>query len=969
MKQRVTTPPLRIDTDQKRSFSFDGKPMIGYGGDTVATALVGCGVKILSRSFKYHRPRGLFSLDGESANSLMQIDKMPNVRGEIEALKDGIQVRSQNVVGSLNFDLMATTEKVSRFLQPGFYYKIFHKPYKLWPFFQNRIRKAAGLGVMDPGWQPGKYDNVFLHADVCVVGGGLSGMTAALTAADQGLNVILLEARPWLGGRQDWRIEPNRTGEPAFKAIRALAKKVQSHGKIDTYIRAPLNGLYHDNLITAFQRGTETDNYSERYLEIRAKQLVVATGVIERPLVFENNERPGVMTSDCAMRLLMHYGIKPGDRVVFSTGHDRAVETAKALTQYGITIAAFADSRDSLGADLIEQIRQMKIPLLQGWVAREALGKKRLKGVVLSAVNQTCIKRISCDALVASAGTHPAMGPLLLTREKTVYDQNEGVFKLARLPAAIQTAGSAAGIVGEAALAASGKLAGLRAAADCQMSVQDEIAQTETDLASLNLARNDTRLVRSDTSGKKSFVCFDEDVTVDNIHHSVSEGFDTIELCKRYATIGMGPSQSGIPGVNFPLVLAQCLNLPPGDIPPTVVRPPLYPALLATYVGKDYTVEKRTPLHDDQQQVGAHYIWMGKWKRASQFADVANIASETRAVHQRAGIMDVSTLGKFRIYGPDALKALQYLYVSDMSVVTENRLTYVAMCNHDGNLIDDGVVTRMGENDYYITTSSGRADETIAWFRYWTRDKSWDYNIVNLTDCLGALCIAGPQSRQILEKILSDDISNEALAYMGFKQTVIQEKIPARLLRLGFLGEFGYEIHAPASYLPSIWYLLMKAGKPFGIEPFGTETQNVLRLEKGHVIIGLDSEIRTTLCDVGLGFLWSRKKKDADAIGIPALRHTENQKARMKLVGLEIEDPSDVPPDFSLIVDNGIKGHITCVRHSEVLGKTIGMALVNNALATVGTRVEIYSGTNRPRSKAVIVKKPFYDPKGLRLRV
>ena len=387
-------------------------------------------------------------------------------------------------------------------------------------------------------------------------------------------------------------------------------------------------------------------------------------------------------------------------------------------------------------------------------------------------------------------------------------------------------------------------------------------------------------------------------------------------------------------------------------------------------MGKNFRIEKKTPLYDVQAKAGGTFIRLGKWKRPRQFGPETSVPAEVKAVHENVGLMDVSTLGKFRIYGPDARKALNYLYVSDMTAIPMHKLKYSAMCNEDGCLIDDGVCTCIGEDDFYFTTSSGRASETLAWFRYWTREKNWDYSLVNLTDTLGAINIAGPGSRKVLQPLVDEDISNQALPYMGCKEVTLQGSVPAKLLRMGFLGELSYEIHAPASFMPAIWEALMDAGRDAGIAPFGLEAQNVLRSEKGHVIIGLDSENKTNLIDVGLGFLWDRKKRDGDAIGIPALRMTEKQTGRTKLVGFEMIDSQKIPPDFSLVVDNEIRGHVTGARYSDVLGKTIGLALVEDSLARVGTTLEIYTGREETdRLPAVVVKKPFYDPRGERLRM
>lgn len=744
MQERLNTPTLRIDPDKTISFSYGKKLLKGIHGDTIATALFANQEKIISRSFKYHRPRGLYSMDGESSTSLVQVDHMPNVRAEQTLLKEGMKVAPQNIMGTPGFDMMAVIEKFSRFMPPGFYYKYFHKPYKMWPFFQNRIRKAAGIGKIDHQWQEGRYDALYLNCDLCVAGGGMAGMTAALTAADHGLRVILLEARHWLGGMNDWRTSCLDGGTPRYQAARKLAEKIDKHENIRVCLDTGMTGFYHNNLITAMQIGSFGDHFSQQYLEIRSRYVVVATGCAERPLVFENNERPGIMVSDCAARLAMHYGLLPGKKVVFSTGHDEAIETAITLSKYNLDIMAVADSRTSPPAGhLLEKLHAKKIPFLQGWAAVNTLGKKSVKKVELRALKGGDRQTMSCDLLVASAGSHPGISPLLLTRSKPEYDSVSGFFTAESLPQGVHVAGRAAGFCQDMPVELSGRLAGLKCCA-AQGNIRDDmVKQTQEQLNTSLFPGRSLGIIRSPVTqeqgqGKKSFICFDEDVTVKDVCKTIDEGFDAVELCKRYSTVGMGPSQSGIPGINLPLVMGEYQNKQPGELLPSNIRPPLQPTLLAAYIGKNFKTEKKTPLHEVQKKAGASFIRLGKWKRPRHFGEDESACDEVKNIHKNVGIMDCSTLGKFRIYGPDALKALNYLYVTDMTTVKQHKLKYAAMCNEDGCLIDDGVATRAGKDNFYFTTSSGRASETLAWFRYWTRDMEWDYSLVNLTDTLGA---------------------------------------------------------------------------------------------------------------------------------------------------------------------------------------------------------------------------------------
>jgi sarcosine oxidase subunit alpha len=468
--------------------------------------------------------------------------------------------------------------------------------------------------------------------------------------------------------------------------------------------------------------------------------------------------------------------------------------------------------------------------------------------------------------------------------------------------------------------------------------------------------------------GRKSFICFDEDTTVKNVEQALEMGFDATELIKRFTAAGTGPGQGGIPGHNLPLFVAQYHGGASGLATPTTVRAPLVPTFIATYAGINHDMCKRTPMHDSQKKDGGIMRRIGVWERARYFSQDFSCREEIENVRTNVGMLDASTLGKFRIWGPDALKALQRVYVSDMSKIVEGKVKYSAMCTDDGCIIDDGVVVKRGENDYYLTTSTGRAGSTVEWFRYHSRYDGWNFNMVNLTDTFGVINLAGPNSRKVLEKVTEADVSNEAFPYVGYREFLINDTIPVRSMRLGFVGELSYEFHVPSSYMQTLWNVLADAGKEFGIRNFGLEAQNVLRMEKCHLIIGSESEQRTTLHDVGLGFLWSRHKPEAKTVGAVALKQTEKQEGRLKLIGFKMESPSRAPRDGSIIVDSAIRGYVCIARHSMTLNESVGLALVDAPLAAEGTRLQIYEDEcGGQHLYATVVPMPFYDPEGVRL--
>jgi sarcosine oxidase subunit alpha len=900
----------------------------------------------------------------------MAVDGVPNVRTENTPLQDGMHVKAQNVVGSANFDWMAFMDKLDWMMPAGFYYNTMHKPAAIWPVAMRQIRKAAGLGVISADYDmQGQYDERYMQAEVTVIGGGAAGMAAALAAAESGQRVILLEARPHLGGCFDYRVSTTDNGTPLYERARDLARQLMHTANIRVFKHTAMVGAYNNNLITAFQVGTAADTFTERYIEIRSDSVVVATGCIERPLLFDNNERPGVMQVGCAQRLARTYGLLPGSEAVFCVGHDLGLEAAIDLFDLGLKINCLADIReDGQNPDLMLALAQRKIPVLNGWVASHAHGGKQVSKVTLSTLEGTVKRDFACDLLVASAGFTPVNGPLIQAQAKMSYDTHTGFFLPTVVPKKMFPAGRISGINHPDAIEASGRLAGFKAAMAAGADMNGAVAEAENAASLLPGPERGCKWVTAPVKGRKSFICFDEDATVKSVKQAIDKGFDVPELVKRFAGVGLGPGQGGIPGHNLPLFVAKytaAFNTPV----PTTVRPPLVPTYLATYAGYNHHMFKRTPLHHSQKADGGIFRNIGVWQRARYFSEDFDCKDEILNVRNNVGMLDASTLGKFRIHGPDALNALQRVYVSDMSKVKQGRIKYSAMCNDDGCVIDDGVVVKLGENDYYFTTSTGRAGQTVEWIRYHTRFDGWDFHLVNLTDAMGVINLSGPNARKVLAKVVDIDLSNEAFPFSGYREFMIQDTIFVRAMRLGFVGERSYELHLPSSYMQAVWDMLKSAGAEFGIRNFGVEAQNVLRMEKCHIILGQESEQRTNLLDLGLGFLWDRKKTEAKTVGAVALRQAEGDPGRFKLVGIRMENDDRPARDGALIVDTKVRGYVATMRKSFTTGEAVGMALVEAPLAEKGTRLEIFEDEcNGVRLAARVVDMPFYDPTGERMK-
>jgi sarcosine oxidase subunit alpha len=972
MNRLTQLPTLRIRPEDEISIRYRGDYYKGVRGDTIASLLFANGIRLFSRSQKYHRPRGLYSLDGESSNTYLEVDRIPNVCAEYTPARNEMIVNAQNVVGSPEIDLMAFMDWLSGAMPAGFYYKIFHKPAALWPLASRFIRKAAGLGKLSPDFKmTGTYDEIYLNADVCIIGGGPAGMSAALTASEYGLRVILLEAQPWLGGIYEYRPTAGSNDIPLYEKARNLARQVEAASNIRVFKHTSVIGTYTNNLITAFQRGGEYDNFTERYVEIRAGSVVVATGCIERPLLFENNEKPGVMQVACAHRLSRTYGLLPGKKAVFSIGHDLGLEAAIDLYDLGLNVLCVNDVReDGQDPNLLEKLEARKIPFQQGWVAEKAYGRKCLSGVTLTKIDKTQKQKLGCDTLVASAGLTPITGPLTLSGAKLKYDDHTGFFLPTSLAANIYSAGRMLGIDNPLTIEMSGKLAGLQASADCGVSLTAEMNAAGQSLQKLPGPTRGSNFVTATTGSSKTFICFDEDTTLKHIHQAVKMGFDVPELIKRFTSAGTGPGQGAIPAHNLPLYVWQIQEADKGQINPTTVRPPLVSTFLATYAGANHVVNKHTPVHDSQVKAGGLMERSGIWYRARRFSDDRSAREEILNVRKNVGMLDASTLGKFRIHGPEALNALQRVYISDMSKMTGDKIKYSAMCNEDGCIIDDGVVIRRGKNDYYFTTSTNRAGETVAWIRYHTRYDNWNFHLVNLTDAFGVINLAGPNARKVLQKVTDADVSNDAFPFLAYRDSLIKNAVPVLAMRLGFVGELSYELHVPSSYMQAVWDLLEETGKTFNIMNFGLEAQSCLRLEKGHLIIGSESEQRTTLHDVGLGHLWDRHKTQAKTVGAFALKDTENQEGRLKLAGIKMDDASRVPQDGSIIVDEKIRGYVCTARYSDALEASIGMALLDAQLSNPGTGLRIFEDPGGEQSlKATVVEMPFYDREGKRMKI
>jgi sarcosine oxidase subunit alpha len=949
----------RIVRNRPLSFTFDGKSIDAFEGDTIVSALMASGRNVFSRSFKYHRPRGELCGCGQCSNSLFTVDGYPGVRGCSEQVRDGMVVEHQNAWPSLGFDIMRATDKFGGPFTPvGFYYKTFIRPRSLWPVYEKVLRKAAGLGRLPERQDEREWRTEYRrrHCDVLVIGGGIAGLAAALHAAELGADVVLA----------DDDVEPGggllASGE--HEHVRGLAERARAAG-VEILTRAPALG-YFDGLVPVWQGDT--------LHQVRARRYITATGAIEQPLVFPDNDLPGVMLAGGAQRMAALYGVTAGRRAVVATTTDRGLEAALALKLAGVEIAAVADLRASADQGWVAgKLEAADIPVLAGTTVVRASGDKHVKHVVLARVDadgrarSDTKQRLECDLLAVNGGAVPASSLLLQAGAKARYDTSTGRFMPDALPAGVHAAGAVAGYDQAFNTELSGSVAGAQAALALGFGGAGERRRLEEDQQRLDDASAQPTSVPAPTfahdgsTSGKAFVDLDEDVTVKDVKRAVDEGYDSIELSKRYTTATMGPSQGRFSQLAAARVLAAHTGQSMDDVGVTTARPPWSTVPMGALAGRPFEAAKRSSIHGRHRSAGATVKWAGDWRRAYDYGDPE---AEALAVQTTAGLIDVSTLGKLLVQGPDAGELLDRLYPNRMSNLAVGRIRYGVLCSDAGRITDDGTVGRIDEDAFYITTTSSGAGAAEQWFSWWLADWGLDAHLTDLTQSLTAVNLAGPAARKILGRVTDLDCSNESLKYMDARPAEIGG-VRCLLLRIGFVGEVGYEIHCAAAHGQRLWDVLMEAGAEDGLRPFGLEPQRILRLQKMHILIGQDTDSESTPYGAALSWI-VKADKEQDWIGRWALENAADRPIETALVGFRCST-DHVPTEGSVVIEGGKPaGQVTSARHSPKLREVIGMAWVPSPLAQDDARITI-SDAGRT-IEAVVTTKPFYDPEGKVLR-
>ncbi len=943
-------PGERIDRSKKVAFTFDGKRIEAYEGDTIGSALYAAGQRTFSRSFKYHRRRGLMCCAGQCPNCIVAVDGAPGARACTEPVREGVKVEHLNAA-SLEFDPMRATDVIGGpFTPPGFYYKTFIRPRRLWPVYEKVLRNVAGLGKLRHEQEEREWRTEYRrrHADVLVVGGGIAGLRAASAAAELGADVVLVDEGPELGGQQ--LIEPDST------VIAELAQRARAAG-VEILERASALG-YFDGLVPVWQDDT--------LHQVRAQRQIFATGTIEQPLVFAGNDLPGVMLAGGARRLASMYAVSPGQRAVIVTTSDRGLRAAGALRKLGVEIVAVADLRPE-ASDAASGLRREGVPVFSGYTVVEAKGRKAVAEAVIAPVRGGDEHAFGCDLLLVSGGAIPATSLLLQAGARSAYDPARAHFGLAAAPDGIFAAGEVAGVEDDQSVQESGERAGLRAAHALGLGSDESRAREQTlgDRVGAARARTPDVAVAPPVSGAgrgKCFACLCEDVTDKDVHLSIEEGYDSIELSKRYTTVTMGPCQGRMCQLPAVRLMAQETGQSLEQVGTTTARPPWVSVPMGILGGRPVEPAKRSSIHGRHRELGASVKWAGDWRRAYDYGDPEG---EALAVNQAAGLIDVSTLGKLLVRGPDAAEFLDRLYPNRFSNLKPGRIRYGVISSDAGRIVDDGTVCRIDDQTFYVTTTSSGAGAVEEWFGWWLADWGLDVQLTDLTQGLAAVNLAGPKAREIMALVTDLDCSNEAFTYLDGKQGLIAG-VQCLILRIGFVGEVGYEIHFPAAYGEHLWDALMKAGEPHGLRPFGLEPQRILRLQKMHILVGQDTDSEST--PFGAAMSWIVKlDKEQDWIGKWALEHYQEAVPTTELVGFSLAN-GYVPTEGAVVVDeHGVPaGQVTSARHSPVLGRTIGMAWVPNAVAKDGAKITI--SDEGKQTQAEIQTKPFYDPDGEVLR-
>jgi sarcosine oxidase subunit alpha len=990
----------RVDRTQRVQFEFDGQGYEGVAGDTLASALLANGVHLTGRSFKYHRPRGIMAAGSEEPNALVTVSRdaarvTPNLRATQVELYDGLIAESQNRWPSLQRDFGRINDRLSAFFPAGFYYKTFMWPRKAWKsLYEPVIRRAAGLGRAPTHPDPDRYAQRYAHCDVLVVGAGPAGIAAALAAADGGARVILCDETAEFGGSLLAETSALIDGQSALAWVQQGIASLAKNSRVTLLTRTTAFGYFPHNLIGLNQRLSDHLSHPpegkprERLWQVRATSVVLATGAIERPLVFPGNDRPGILLASAAHIYLNRYGVCVGTRAVIVTSGDDAYQAALDLQAAGVVIAAIADLRSEAAGALPDAARRAGIEILPSSTVLGTEGDLRINAITLGRVHGGQVQagqRILCDAVLMSGGYTPSVHLFSQSRGKLKWNEGLKAFVPGVSAEGERSAGACRGVYDLAEVLADGAAAGAAAAGDAgapplpshtqrRIKVEAPKRSSEAHLGALPQSQA--------PSNDKSFVDWQHDVTLRDLDLATREGFQSIEHVKRYTTTGMATDQGKTSNLNAMAIVAKSLEVTIPQVGLTTFRMPYTPVTFGSMAGISrgdlFDPVRATPTHPWAQARAAVFENVGLWKRARYFPRGAEdmhaaVARECRAVRSACGIFDASTLGKIEVVGADAAEFMNRLYVNNWSNLGVGRSRYGILLREDGFIYDDGVVARTGPDRFHVTTTTGGAPRVLALMEdyrqtEWPELKVW---LTSTTEQWAVIAVQGPNSRQVLETLVEGiDISGAAWPHMSVGRGRICG-VPMLLFRVSFTGELGFEINVPADFGLAVWEAVYAAGRAHGITEYGTETMHVLRAEKGYIIVGQDTDGTVTPDDAGL--TWAIGKNKADFVGKRSLERASMKAAdRKQLVGLRAKDARIVLEEGAQVAaKSGQKppmeliGHITSSYASSVLGHSIALGLVAGGRARLGQT--LYVPMPGGDLEVEVTSAVFYDPTGARI--
>ncbi|WP_267553619.1 sarcosine oxidase subunit alpha [Rhizobium rhizogenes] len=985
----------RLTPARTARFTFDGKSYTALEGDSVASALLANGIHLVGRSFKYHRPRGILSAGAEEPNALLDISRdaarrQPNVRASVQEVFDGMKAQSQNRWPSLAFDIGGVNNLMSSFFAAGFYYKTFMWPKAAWKhIYEPLIRRAAGLGVAPTEEDPDHYASRYAHCDVLVVGAGISGLSAALAAAETGAKVILCDEQAEAGGALRFDTGVKIDGVEGYVWAQGIVARLKAMPNVEVLTRTTAFGYYNHNFFGLAERVTDhlakpgRNLPRERLWQVRAKRAILATGAIERHMVFPNNDRPGIMLASAARAYLNHYGVAVGAKIGVYTAHDSAYEAAFDLKRAGVSVVAIVDSRARPGEAVLAEAKRLGIEVMADYAVVDTSGKLRVSSMTVSRNGSSATRKIAIDALLVSSGWTPSVHLFSQSRGKLKFDAEKQRFLPGTYVQDCLSVGACNGTDGlqaaiEESLAAGELMARATGSTNggekIQLQAEQAFEWTGGMIGAAEGAGPDTNA--------KAFVDFQHDVCAKDIRLAVREGMHSIEHIKRFTTNGMASDQGKLSNMHGLAIAAEMLGKDIPQVGLTTFRAPYTPVTYGTLIshsrGSLFDPARKTPMHAWEEAHGAIFEDVGNWKRAWFYPRAGEtmheaVNRECRTARDVAGVFDASTLGKIEVVGPDAAEFLNLIYTNAWDTLKPGRCRYGIMTREDGFVYDDGVVGRLADDRFHVTTTTGGAPRVLHHMEDYLQTefphlKVW---LTSTTEQWAVIAVQGPKAREIIEPLVEgQDLSNEAFPHMSVAECKVCG-VPARLFRVSFTGEVGYEINVPADYGQSVLEAVWARAEPLGACAYGTETMHVLRAEKGYIIVGQDTDGTVTPDDAGLS--WAVSKKKTDFVGIRGLKRPDLIKeGRKQLVGLVTRDPKVVLEEGAQIVADPneqkpmtMLGHVTSAYWSENLGRSIAFALVAGGRERMGKT--LYVPMPDKTISVEVTDLVFFDKEGGRI--